>query len=199
MIYFEAGSPSTVLSDQDLREGLKQALDQIGPITKSVSDCAFMMNAIAGYDERDSTSVPRDVPDYTAVLSNGLEAVTVGIPKEYFQTEGLAPSVAHSIREAIKTIEDRGATVIDVSLPHTRYAVAAYYIIAPAEASSNLARYDGVKYGMRDKDASSLIGMYGKTRSKGFGKEVQRRLLLPHPGRKTCGNEKDDITSIGQP
>jgi len=154
------------------------SLDQIGPITKSVSDCAFMMNVISGYDNRDSTSVPKDVPDYTASLKNGLEGVTVGIPKEYFETKGLDPSVSHAIKGAIQTIEKQGATLVDVSLPHTQYAVAAYYIIAPAEASSNLARYDGVKYGVRDKEPSSLLGMYGKTRSEGFGKEVQRRIIL---------------------
>ena len=154
------------------------SLDQIGPITKSVSDCAFMMNAISGYDNRDSTSVPRDVPDYTKNLSNGLEGIRIGIPKQYFETEGLSPDVAQSIKQAIKTIENNGATTVDVSLPHTSYAVAVYYIIAPAEASSNLARYDGVKYGVRDKNPASLISMYGNTRSKGFGKEVQRRIIL---------------------
>ena len=154
------------------------SLDQIGPITKSVFDCALMLNIISGYDNRDSTSVPKDVPDYTKCLSTGLEGVRIGIPKQYFETKGLTSDVARSIKEAIKTIEERGATLIDVSLPHTQYAVAVYYVIAPAEASSNLARYDGVKYGARDKNPSSLIGMYGNTRSKGFGKEVQRRIIL---------------------
>ena len=154
------------------------SLDQIGPIAKSVADCALLMNVIAGYDNRDSTSVPEDVPDYTRSLENGLEGVKVGIPKQYFETEGLDPSVSQSIKQAITTIESLGAKPVDVNLPYTQYAVAAYYIIAPAEASSNLARYDGVKYGARDKSQTSLIDMYGKTRSKGFGKEVQRRIIL---------------------
>ncbi len=154
------------------------SLDQIGPLTKTVSDCALMMNAISGYDNRDSTSVPREVPDYTQSLTQGLKEVTIGIPRQYFETDGLDPSVFLAVQKAVKTLQDRGATLVDVSLPHTSYAVAVYYIVAPAEASSNLARYDGVKYGARDKTQSSLLGMYRQTRSKGFGKEVQRRIIL---------------------
>ncbi len=154
------------------------SLDQIGPITKTVFDAALLMNVISGYDPKDSTSVPKDVPDYTAFLTPGLEGCTVGIPKQYFEVDGLNPSVADAVNRAVKTIEDLGATCVDVSLPHTDYAVAAYYLIAPSEASSNLARYDGVKYGVRDKTGTSMIGMYRKTRSRGFGPEVQRRIIL---------------------
>ena len=154
------------------------SLDQIGPITKTVSDAALMMNVISGYDAKDSTSVPQDVPDYTAALTSGLDGCTVGIPKQYFEVAGLNPSVAEAVNRAVKTIEDLGATCVDVSLPHTEYAVAVYYLIAPSEASSNLARYDGVKYGVRDKSGADMIDMYRKTRSTGFGPEVQRRIIL---------------------
>jgi aspartyl-tRNA(Asn)/glutamyl-tRNA(Gln) amidotransferase subunit A len=153
------------------------SLDQIGPITKDVTDCAMLMNAICGYDPSDSTSVPREVPDYTKALEPGLESLVIGIPKEYF-AEGLDEEVAQAVYAAIKVIEDLGATRKPVSLPHTEYAVAVYYLIAPAEASSNLARYDGVRYGFRDKGADALIQMYKDTRSKGFGPEVQRRIII---------------------
>jgi aspartyl-tRNA(Asn)/glutamyl-tRNA(Gln) amidotransferase subunit A len=136
-----------------------------------------MMNAICGYDNRDSTSVNRDTPDYLGKLTNGLKGMKVGIPKEYFG-EGLDPEVEQTVLEGINALKKAGAETIEISLPHTGYAVAAYYIIAPAEASSNLARYDGVKYGFRDKDAQSLIEMYEKTRSKGFGAEVKRRIII---------------------
>jgi len=154
------------------------SLDQIGPITKDVTDCAMVLNIISGYDHKDSTSVPKDVPDYTRFLKPGLNGCTIGIPKEYFEVNGLDPSVYESVTHAIKTIEGLGAKCIEVSLHHTAYAVAAYYIIAPCEASSNLARYDGVKYGARDKTQPSMIDMYRRTRSKGFGPEVQRRIIL---------------------
>jgi aspartyl-tRNA(Asn)/glutamyl-tRNA(Gln) amidotransferase subunit A len=154
------------------------SLDQIGPITKSVADTALMMNAISGYDPKDSTSVPEDVPDYTASLTSGLTGCTVGIPRQYFEVDGLNPSVSEAVNRAVKTIEDLGARCVDVSLPHTEYAVAVYYLIAPSEASSNLARYDGVKYGVRDNTGASLIEMYEKTRSGGFGPEVRRRIIL---------------------
>lgn len=153
------------------------SLDQIGPITKDVTDCAILMNEICGYDPNDSTSVPRDAPDYTEALQEGLKGFVVGIPKEYFSA-GLDDDVANAVNDAIKVIEGLGATCKTVSLPHTEYAVAVYYLIAPAEASSNLARYDGVRYGFRDKGAGELIEMYRVTRSKGFGPEVQRRIII---------------------
>jgi aspartyl-tRNA(Asn)/glutamyl-tRNA(Gln) amidotransferase subunit A len=153
------------------------SLDQIGPIAKDVTDCAILMNAICGYDPNDSTSVQREVPDYTMALQAGLEGLVVGIPKEYF-AGGLDEDVAQAVDAAIKVIEGLGATCKSVSLPHTGYAVAVYYLVAPAEASSNLARYDGVRYGFRDKEAQELIQMYRDTRSKGFGSEVQRRIII---------------------
>ncbi|NVL89670.1 MAG: Asp-tRNA(Asn)/Glu-tRNA(Gln) amidotransferase subunit GatA [Desulfobacterales bacterium] len=153
------------------------SLDQIGPITKDVTDCAILMNEICGYDPNDSTSVPREVPNYTKALQAGIKGLVVGMPKEYF-SEGLDEDVAQSIDAAIKVIEGLGATCKYVSLPHTEQAVAVYYLIAPAEASSNLARYDGVRYGFRDNGAEELIQMYRDTRSKGFGPEVQRRIII---------------------
>jgi aspartyl-tRNA(Asn)/glutamyl-tRNA(Gln) amidotransferase subunit A len=154
------------------------SLDQIGPLTKNVSDCAIMLNTIAGYDSADSTSVPEEVPDYSTVLQKGLKGVRVGIPREYAATEGMDPEVSRAIQNAVQIFEDMGVEKINVSLPHTEYAVAAYYVIAPSEASSNLARYDGVKYGMRDKDQNDMIKMYRSTRSNGFGPEVQRRIII---------------------
>ena len=153
------------------------SLDQVGPITKDVTDCAILMNGICGYDPKDSTSVPRDVPDYTRGLRAGLKGLVVGIPAEYFAA-GVDEDVAQALSDAITVIEGFGATCKSVSLPHTEYAVAVYYLIAPAEASSNLARYDGVRYGFRDKEAEELIRMYSDTRSKGFGSEVQRRIII---------------------
>ncbi len=154
------------------------SLDQIGPLSKNVTDCAVMLNAVAGYDPADSTSVPEDMHDYTAGLQKGLKGVRVGIPMEYSATEGMDPEVAAAVDNAVKVIEDMGAEKIEVSLPHTEYAVAAYYVIAPSEASSNLARYDGVKYGVREADQNELIQMYRRTRSRGFGPEVQRRIII---------------------
>ena len=154
------------------------SLDQIGPLAKDVLDCALLMNVIAGYDQADSTSVPEDVPDYTSFSNKGLSGMTIGIPKEYNETKGLDPEVLAAIKNAVKVIEDMGAKCVEVTLPHTKYAVAAYYVIAPSEASSNLARYDGVKYGFRDKEKNSLIDMYRSTRTKGFGAEVQRRIIF---------------------
>lgn len=154
------------------------SLDQIGPLTKCVFDNAVMMNAIAGYDAADSTSVPEPVPDFTSYLSHGLEGMTVGIPTEYAALEGLDPDVSAAVENAKKVIQDRGATCIDVSLPNTEHVVAVYYVIAPCEASSNLARYDGVRYGFRDTESSDLIDMYKRTRTGGFGSEVQRRIII---------------------
>jgi aspartyl-tRNA(Asn)/glutamyl-tRNA(Gln) amidotransferase subunit A len=153
------------------------SLDQIGPFTKDVEDCAIMMNIIAGYDPRESSSVPADVPDYRQSLSQDIEGWTVGIPKEYFIT-GIDPEVEAAVQKVIETVEDLGARCVPVSLPHTEYCLAVYYIVAPAEASSNLARYDGVKYGLRVKSGRDLLEMYKKTRSEGFGQEVKRRIML---------------------
>jgi aspartyl-tRNA(Asn)/glutamyl-tRNA(Gln) amidotransferase subunit A len=154
------------------------SLDQIGPLAKNVTDCAYLLNTIAGHDSADSTSVAVDVPDYTASLNGGLKGLKIGIPKEYFITDGLDSEVAASVNSAIQRIEALGAERVEISLPHTEFAVAVYYVIAPSEASSNLARYDGVKYGFRDDADAGLIGMYRKTRSRGFGPEVQRRIII---------------------
>ncbi len=154
------------------------SLDQIGPLTKDVTDCALLMNSISGYDPADSTSVPEHVPDYTSFLEKDLKGMVVGIPKEYSTTQGIDPDVSDAVERAVEKIEALGAEPVEISLPHTEYVVAAYYVIAPSEASSNLARYDGVKYGYRDKDNNSLMEMYKSTRSKGFGPEVQRRIIL---------------------
>jgi aspartyl-tRNA(Asn)/glutamyl-tRNA(Gln) amidotransferase subunit A len=154
------------------------SLDQIGPLTKDVTDCAMLMNVISGYDSADSTSVPEDVPDYTSFLEDDLKGMVVGIPKEYSAAKGLDPDVSDAVKHAVEKIQEMGAGCVEVSLPHTEHAVAAYYVIAPSEASSNLARYDGVKYGYRDKNKKSLMEMYKSTRSRGFGPEVQRRIIL---------------------
>lgn len=153
------------------------SLDQIGPFTKDVEDCAIMMNAIAGHDPKDSTSVPLDVPDYRSFLNQDISGWTVGIPREYFM-DGIDPDVLAAVKKSIGVIEAAGAKCIDVTLPHTDYCVAVYYIVATAEASSNLARYDGVKYGYRAENARDLLDMYKKTRSEGFGAEVKRRIML---------------------
>jgi len=154
------------------------SLDQIGPLTKDVTDCAMVMNVISGYDSADSTSVPEDVPDYTSFLENDLKGMVVGIPKEYSAGKGLDPDVSDAVKNAVEKIQGMGAGCVEISLPHTEHAVAAYYVIAPSEASSNLARYDGVKYGYRDKTKENLMEMYKSTRSRGFGPEVQRRIIL---------------------
>jgi aspartyl-tRNA(Asn)/glutamyl-tRNA(Gln) amidotransferase subunit A len=153
------------------------SLDQIGPITKDVEDCAIMMNAIAGYDENESTSVPEKVSDFREFVSRDIEGWTIGIPKEYF-IEGIDSEVLSSINNAIRTMESCGAECREISLPHTEYCVAIYYIIAPSEASSNLARYDGVRYGFRQKGEEDLLDMYKATRSSGFGAEVKRRIMI---------------------
>jgi aspartyl-tRNA(Asn)/glutamyl-tRNA(Gln) amidotransferase subunit A len=154
------------------------SLDQIGPLAKNVTDCALLLNTIAGHDPRDSTSVPREVPDYTDSLPGDLKGITIGIPEEYSATEGLDPAVLSSVNDAVEVLEKLGAKRVKVSLPHTEYAVAVYYVIAPSEASSNLARYDGVKYGFRNPEHSGLMDMYRSTRSRGFGSEVQRRIII---------------------
>jgi aspartyl-tRNA(Asn)/glutamyl-tRNA(Gln) amidotransferase subunit A len=153
------------------------SLDQIGPLTKDVTDCALVMNAICGSDPRDSTSAPRNVPDYTKALLPQLKGLRLGIPKEYF-VKGMQPEVEKSIRAAIAKLEELGAQVEEISLPHTGYALAVYYIIAPSEASANLARYDGVKYGFSMREAGSMWEAMEKTRQFGFGAEVKRRIML---------------------
>src|SRR5215470_919735 len=153
------------------------SLDQIGPFGKDVRDAALMLQAIAGHDPMDSTSVNVPVPDYAAELERGVSGLRVGIPAEYF-IEGLDPEVEATVRAAIETLQSLGAKTQSVSLPHTEYGLAAYYVIAPAEASSNLARYDGVKYGLREPGARDLIDMYSRTRGAGFGAEVKRRVML---------------------
>jgi aspartyl-tRNA(Asn)/glutamyl-tRNA(Gln) amidotransferase subunit A len=152
------------------------SLDQIGPLTRNVTDCAVVLNAIAGYDPMDSTSIPQPVPDYTEPLGRDIKGIKIGIPKEYF-IEGMDYGVKKELEESLAVFEKQGAILVDVSLPHTEYAVATYYIICTAEASSNLARYDGVKYGLRS-EGKDIIDMYKKTRMKGFGKEVKRRIIL---------------------
>jgi aspartyl-tRNA(Asn)/glutamyl-tRNA(Gln) amidotransferase subunit A len=154
------------------------SLDQIGPMTKTVADSALLLQAIAGHDPVDSTSVPDGVPDYTAALEDDIQGLRIGIPKSYFEVRGLDPQVANAIGNAIETLKSLGARTVEVDLPHTEYGVAAYYLIAPSEACSNLARYDGVKYGLRDHGQDELLQMYRTTRSQGFGPEVQRRILL---------------------
>lgn len=154
------------------------SLDQIGPLGKSVVDCAMMLDGIAGHDPQDATSIPEPVPTFAQIATDGLTEVVVGIPKAYSAAKGLDPQVGAAVERAIKTIQSLGARCVEVALPHTDHAVAAYYVIAPSEASSNLARYDGVKYGFRDKTQTDLLQMYRSTRSKGFGAEVQRRIIL---------------------
>ena len=153
------------------------SLDQIGPITKDVEDAALLLQVLAGHDPRDSTSINMPVPDYLATMREPIKGIRLGIPREYF-VEGMHPDVETVVRAAIQKCSELGAEVVEVSLPHTEYGVAAYYIIAPAEASSNLARYDGVKYGLRVPDARDLLAMYRRSRSEGFGPEVKRRIML---------------------
>ncbi len=153
------------------------SLDQIGPITKDVRDAAILMNIIAGPDKFDSTSLADQVPDFTESLGKGVKGLKLGLPKEYF-VEGLDPEVEKTVRAAIANLESQGAEVIEISLPHTEFALSTYYIIAPAEASANLARFDGVRYGFRANGTSGLLDHYGKTREEGFGPEVKRRIIL---------------------
>ena len=154
------------------------SLDQIGPISKDVTDSALLMNTIAGHDPADSTSVPQGVPDYTTALEKDLKGLKIGLPKEYYGMQGLDLEVSAALNDAVAVFKGLGAECREVSLAYTDYVVAAYYVIAPSEASSNLARYDGVKYGFRDKEPAALMEMYRATRSKGFGSEVQRRIII---------------------
>ncbi|TMF92922.1 MAG: Asp-tRNA(Asn)/Glu-tRNA(Gln) amidotransferase subunit GatA [Chloroflexi bacterium] len=153
------------------------SLDQIGPMTKDVADSAILLQAVAGHDPRDSTSSPRPVPDYLSTLRNGVKGMRLGVPKEYF-VAGMEPAVEQAVRDAIRLLEQQGASIEEVSLPHSDVALPAYYIIAPAEASSNLARYDGVRYGYQAEGAKNLIEQYMLTRQQGFGPEVKRRIVL---------------------
>ncbi|TME55190.1 MAG: Asp-tRNA(Asn)/Glu-tRNA(Gln) amidotransferase subunit GatA [Chloroflexi bacterium] len=153
------------------------SLDQIGPMTRDVVDNAILLQAIAGHDPRDSTSSERPVPDYLSTLRNGVKGMRLGVPKEYF-VAGMEPAVEQAIRDAIRLLEQQGASIEEVSLPHSDVALPAYYIIAPAEASSNLARYDGVRYGYQAEGAKNLIEEYMLTRQQGFGAEVKRRIML---------------------
>ncbi|MCR5220572.1 MAG: Asp-tRNA(Asn)/Glu-tRNA(Gln) amidotransferase subunit GatA [bacterium] len=153
------------------------SLDQVGPLAHNVEDCALLLQAVAGYDPHDSTSVDCPVPDYLATLREGVAGLRIGLPREYF-IEGLDPCVKNAIENAVATFRELGAEIVDISLPHTDYAVACYYLIATAEASSNLARYDGVRFGLRRDEGTGLIDMYRASRAAGFGTEVKRRIML---------------------
>ncbi len=153
------------------------SLDQVGPLARTVGDAAALLQVIAGADPNDSTCARVPVPDFSSQLEEGVQGLKLGVPREYFQA-GLEPDVEAAVQSAIATYQRLGAKIIEVSLPHTRYALATYYLLASAEASSNLGRYDGVRYGHRSKDSSSLRTMYEKSRSEGFGAEVKRRILL---------------------
>jgi len=154
------------------------SLDQIGPITKTVKDAAILLEAIAGHDEKDSTSVPEEIPSFGKRLGDdhSLAGMKLGLPKEYF-VDGMDPEVEKAVRDAVEHCKRLGAEIVDVSLPNAKYAIAVYYIIATAEASANLARFDGIRYGMR-LDGKDPIELYSKTRATGFGSEVKRRIIL---------------------
>ncbi|MBQ1855943.1 MAG: Asp-tRNA(Asn)/Glu-tRNA(Gln) amidotransferase subunit GatA, partial [Anaerovibrio sp.] len=153
------------------------SLDQIGPITKDVTDCAHILNIISGRDEMDSTSVNEEVPDFTKALVEDVKGLKVGIPKEYF-VKGMDPDVEKTVREAIDKLKELGAEILEISLPNTDYAISTYYLISPAEAATNLARYDGVSYGERAEDAADLVEMMTKTRTQYLGEEVKRRIMI---------------------
>ena len=154
------------------------SLDQVGPMTKDVRDCASLLQVIAGHDPKDSTSVEREVPDYSVELEAGVRGLKLGVPKEYF-VEGIDPEVRSAVDQAVEVYKGLGAEVVEVSLPHTDHGIATYYLIATAEASSNLARFDGVRYGVRlENEGDGLNEMYARTRGAGFGPEVKRRIML---------------------
>ncbi|MFO7917249.1 MAG: Asp-tRNA(Asn)/Glu-tRNA(Gln) amidotransferase subunit GatA [Anaerolineae bacterium] len=153
------------------------SLDQAGPLCKDVRDCAILLRTMAGHDSQDSTSVDLDVPDYAEALRPDLEGARLGVPKEYF-VEGMQPGLEERVRAALEMWEELGAEIVEVSMPHTEYALPTYYIIAPAEASANLARYDGVRYGFSHPEAENIWDAYRKTRQEGFGAEVKRRIML---------------------
>ncbi|MDC0714044.1 Asp-tRNA(Asn)/Glu-tRNA(Gln) amidotransferase subunit GatA [Stigmatella sp. ncwal1] len=153
------------------------SLDQVGPMARTVADTAALLQLLARHDPLDSTSAKLEAPDYREDLEGGVRGLRLGVPREYF-TGGMDPEVEQAVREALKAYEHMGATLVDVSLPHTKYALATYYLLATAEASSNLARYDGIRFGLRAKDAKGLRELYGLTRERGFGPEVKRRIML---------------------
>ncbi|MCE5299869.1 MAG: Asp-tRNA(Asn)/Glu-tRNA(Gln) amidotransferase subunit GatA [Spirochaetia bacterium] len=153
------------------------SLDQIGPMTKTVRDNAILLKYLAGLDEKDSTSAPIAVPDYLKNLRSDIKGMKIGLPKEYF-IDGMDAEVKSKVMDAVRTLQDAGARVEEISMPHTEYALDVYYVVAPAEASSNLARFDGVQYGYRDTTADNMIDMYKKSRAKGFGRETKRRIML---------------------
>ena len=153
------------------------SLDQAGPMARTAEDCAIMLNCMASFDEKDSTSVNQSIPDYTASLGNSVKGLKIGIPKEYF-SEGLDPGTEIAVRKALADLEAQGAQLVKISLPNSHLSVPAYYVIAPAEASANLSRFDGVKYGYRCDDPKDLQDMYCRSRTEGFGEEVQRRILI---------------------
>jgi aspartyl-tRNA(Asn)/glutamyl-tRNA(Gln) amidotransferase subunit A len=152
------------------------SLDQAGPIARTVQDCAILLGSMAGHDPRDTTSVDLPVPDFEAAISRGVKGLTIGIPKEY-RVEGMPAEIQRLWDQGADWLREAGATVREISLPHTQYALPAYYIVAPAEASSNLARYDGVRYGLR-VPGKDIAGMYENTRAAGFGREVKRRIMI---------------------
>lgn len=153
------------------------SLDQIGPLTHTVEDSALLLNAIAGFDPHDSTSLKLPTEDFTAEIGHDLKGLRIGVPKEYF-VDGIEPEVRAAVEVAMKQLSSLGAELVDISLPHTKYAVSSYYIIVTAEASSNLARFDGIRYAHRSKEATDLLSLYEKTREEGFGAEVKRRIIL---------------------
>jgi aspartyl-tRNA(Asn)/glutamyl-tRNA(Gln) amidotransferase subunit A len=153
------------------------SLDQIGTFTKTTEEAALLLNVIAGFDPRDNTSVDRPAPDYTASLRGSVKGLKLGVPKEYF-VDGMDPEVEKAVRAAIEEYKAQGAEIVEVSLPHTKHAVAVYYIIATAECSANLARFDGVRYGKRCANPKDILDLYGRTRAEGFGPEVKRRIIL---------------------
>ncbi len=154
------------------------SLDQIGCFTRSAADAALLLQILAGHDPKDSTSIPKPVPDYASALTGDIAGLTIGLPKECFDASGSDPEILDCVRAGVGELEAAGAKVVEISLPHTRYGVAAYYLIANAEASSNLARFDGVRYGRRAQGVSDLKEMYERSRSEGFGEEVKRRIML---------------------
>ena len=155
------------------------SLDQVGPMTKSVKDAAILLQALAGKDPMDGTTPDECVPDYVAALEGAsMKGVKLGLPKEYFDVKGIDPEVKRITEEAVKKCEAAGAELVDVSLPHTEYAMAVYYIVAPAEASANLARFDGVRYGHRSERSDSVFNLYARSRAEGFGPEVKRRIIM---------------------
>lgn len=153
------------------------SFDQIGPITRTVKDNALLLNAISGHDEKDSTSANVEVPDFTAALTGDIKGLRIGVPKEYF-AEGVSEASKQAVKDALKVLEEKGATWEEISLPHSKYALSTYYILASSEASSNLSRFDGIRYGYRTEKAGSLLEFYMNTRSEGFGDEVKRRIML---------------------